>query len=96
VLVMVAHRGASNMLPVALIGPTDSPWFSMALRSTSSAVRLIHQSRRMALASVPVLPLLAYELGKHHRIPRVDLTNLTFPTKLSSTVGLPVMEDARH
>jgi hypothetical protein len=50
--VTVAHQSACNMFPMDLIGPTDSPWFSMALRSTGPAVRLIQQSRRRALCSV--------------------------------------------
>jgi flavin reductase (DIM6/NTAB) family NADH-FMN oxidoreductase RutF len=95
VLVTVEHQGASNMFPMDLIGPTDSPWFSMALRSTSPAVRLMQQSRRMSLASVPVqYQSIVYELGKHHRLPSVSLANLPFPTTLSATFGLPVMKDA--
>ena len=54
VLVSVEHEGAGNLFPMDLIGPTDSPWFSMALRSTSPAVRLMQRSRRMALAEHPV------------------------------------------
>jgi hypothetical protein len=67
----------------------------MALRSTSPAVRLMQQSRRMSLASVPVhYQSIVYELGKHHRPPNVCLANLPFPTTLSATFGLPVMKDA--
>jgi flavin reductase (DIM6/NTAB) family NADH-FMN oxidoreductase RutF len=95
VLVTVEHQGASNMFPMDLIGATDSPWFSMALRSTSPAVGLMQQSRRMALAGVPFrYQSVAYELGKHHRLPSVDLAGLPFPTKPSSTFGLPVMAEA--
>jgi flavin reductase (DIM6/NTAB) family NADH-FMN oxidoreductase RutF len=53
VFVSVEHEGSANLFPMDLIGPTDSPWFSMALRSTSPAVRLMQQSRRMALAGTP-------------------------------------------
>jgi flavin reductase (DIM6/NTAB) family NADH-FMN oxidoreductase RutF len=95
VLVTVQHEGSNNMFPMDLIGPTDSPWFSMALRSTSPAVRLIGQSRRMALASVPFrYKSTAYELGRHHRLPRIDLDSLPFATRPSPAYGLPVMEDA--
>jgi flavin reductase (DIM6/NTAB) family NADH-FMN oxidoreductase RutF len=95
VLVTVEHQDASNMFPMDLIGPTDSPWFSMALRSTSPAVRLMQQSRRMSLASVPVeYQSIVYELGKHHRLPSVCLANLPFPVTLSPTFSLPVMKDA--
>lgn len=94
VLVTVAHQGATNMFPMDLIGPTDSPWFSMALRSTSPAVRLMQQSGRMSLASVPVQhQSIVYELGKHHRLPSVSLADLPFPLTLSPTFGLPVMKD---
>lgn len=68
VLVTVEHQGAGNMFPMDLIGPTGSPWYSMALRLTSPAVRLMQEARRMALASVPFsYQSFAYELGQHHR-----------------------------
>jgi flavin reductase (DIM6/NTAB) family NADH-FMN oxidoreductase RutF len=95
VLVTAEHEGAGNMFPMDLIGPTDSPWFSMALRSTSPAVRLMQQSRRMALAGVP-FPYkdFAYELGKHHRKPSIDWASLPFPTQPSPVFGLPVAQAA--
>ena len=95
VLVSVEYQGASNMFPMDLIGPTDSPWFSMALRSTSPAVRLMQQSRRMALAGLPFdYKAAAYELGKHHRMESIDFSALPFATRPSQTFGLPVMTDA--
>jgi flavin reductase (DIM6/NTAB) family NADH-FMN oxidoreductase RutF len=95
VLVTAEYQGASNTFPMDLIGPTDSPWFSMALRSTSPAVRLMQQARRMALAGVPFrYRSAAYELAKHHRIPSVDLAGLPFATRRSPEFGLPVMEEA--
>jgi flavin reductase (DIM6/NTAB) family NADH-FMN oxidoreductase RutF len=93
--VTVEHEGASNMFPMDLIGPTDSPWFTMALRSTSPAVRLMQGSRRMALASVPLANKdMAYEMGKHHRKTRIDWSELPFRTKESPLFRLPVLEDA--
>jgi flavin reductase (DIM6/NTAB) family NADH-FMN oxidoreductase RutF len=95
VLVTVEHQGASNMFPMDLIGPTESPWFSMALRSTSPAVRLMQQSRRMALASVPFrYKAAAYELGKHHRRTSIDWAEIPFPTVPSPLFELPVPEAA--
>jgi len=95
VLVSVEHEGSSNMFPMDLIGPTDSPWFSMALRSTSPAVRLIEQSRRMALASAPfAYKSAAYELGKHHKLASIDWASLPFPTTPSPEFGLPVPKAA--
>ena len=46
-MVSVEHEAFGNMFPMDLIGPTDSPWFSLALRNSSPAVPLIQQSRRL-------------------------------------------------
>jgi len=91
VLVTVAHAQAGNMFPMDLIGPTDSPWFSMALRSTSPAVELMRKSGRLALASVPFeYRAFAYELGKHHRKTSIDWASLPFATEPSPLFGLPI------
>jgi flavin reductase (DIM6/NTAB) family NADH-FMN oxidoreductase RutF len=91
VLVTVANEGAGNMFPMDLIGPTDSPWFSMALRSTSPAIDLMRKSRRMVLASVPFeYRQFAYELGKHHKEVSIDWASLPFATRLSPLFSLPV------
>ena len=90
VLVSVEHEGSANLFSMDLIGPTDSPWFSMALRSTSPAVRLMQQSRRMALAGAPFAYRdIAYELGKHHRLPSIDWATLPFKTTRSAAVQPP-------
>ena len=91
VLVTVEHEGAGNMFPMDLIGPTDSPWYTMALRSTSPAVRLMQQSGRMALASIPLsLKAAAYEMGTHHKKTNIDWASLPFPTTASPLFGLRV------
>jgi flavin reductase (DIM6/NTAB) family NADH-FMN oxidoreductase RutF len=95
VLVSVEHEQSSNIFPMDLIGPTDSPWYSMALRSTSPAVRLMQQSRRMALASIPfTYKAAAYELSKHHKQAGIDWSTLPFPTMPSALFGLRVPEAA--
>jgi flavin reductase (DIM6/NTAB) family NADH-FMN oxidoreductase RutF len=95
VLVTVEHNGASNMFPMDLIGSTDSPWFSMALRRTSPAIKLMQESRKMALADVPfACKDFAYELGKHHRKETIDWASLPFPTGRSELFKLPVAEAA--
>jgi flavin reductase (DIM6/NTAB) family NADH-FMN oxidoreductase RutF len=91
VLVTVEHEGAGNMFPMDLIGPTDSPWYTMALRNTSPAVRLMQQSRRMVLASIPLsLKAAAYAMGKHHKETTIDWASLPFPTTVSPSFGLRV------
>jgi len=95
VLVSVEHEGSGNLFPMDLIGPTDSPWFSMALRSTSPAVRLMQQSRRMALSGVPfAYQAIAYELGKHHRLSNIDWDALPFTTTRSPLFQLRVPDAA--
>ena len=95
VLVTVEHEGSSNIFPMDLIGPTDSPWYTMALRSTSPAVRLMQQSRRMALASVPfAVRDVAYALGKHHALSSIDWADIPLPTAPSPLFGLPVPDAA--
>ena len=91
VLVSVEHDGAGNLFPMDLIGPTDSRWFSMALRSTSPAVRLMQQSRRMALSGVPFAwQGVTYDLGKHHRLSNIDWEKLPLTTTRSPLFNLRV------
>jgi flavin reductase (DIM6/NTAB) family NADH-FMN oxidoreductase RutF len=95
VLVSVEHEGAGNVFPMDLIGPTDSPWFSMALRSTSPAVRLMQRSRRMALSGVPfAYQAIAYELGKHHQLSNIDWDALPFATTRSPLFNFRVPDAA--
>lgn len=95
VLVTVQHGPANNLFPMDLIGPTDSPYFLMALRTTAPSVRLITESRRMALADVPLeYTRVAYQLGQHHRKERIDWSSLPFDTEPSPVHGLPVLRAA--
>jgi flavin reductase (DIM6/NTAB) family NADH-FMN oxidoreductase RutF len=92
-LVTVVDGERANTFPMDLIGPTDSPWFSMALRLSSPAVALIERSRRLAVASIPVsYKTIAYELGKHHSRASIDWTTLPFRTVPSTEYRLPVPE----
>jgi flavin reductase (DIM6/NTAB) family NADH-FMN oxidoreductase RutF len=91
VLVSVEHEGRSNLFPMDLIGATDSPLFSLSLRATSPAVELMKGSGRMALSSVPFsFRDAAYDLGKHHRVPAIDVASLPFPVVSSQKFGLPI------
>jgi len=79
------------MFPMDLIGPTDSPWFSMALRRSSPAVLLMQRAGRQALSSVPLsYKGFAYELAKHHKQVSIDWKALPFPTRASPAFAFPV------
>jgi flavin reductase (DIM6/NTAB) family NADH-FMN oxidoreductase RutF len=95
VLVSVRHDAAGSMFPMDLIGPTASPWFSMALRLTSAAIPLMTASRRLALASIPLARKdAAYALGAHHRTLPSDPDQLPLPVKPSALFQLPVACEA--
>ena len=90
-LVTVVHGSSSNIFPMDLVGFTGSPYFSLALRSTSPSVKLIAESRRIAVSRVPIgLSAPVYELGKHHRLSSIDWGTLPFATDVSSVFQLPV------
>jgi flavin reductase (DIM6/NTAB) family NADH-FMN oxidoreductase RutF len=92
-LVTVVDGDHANIFPMDLIGPTDSSWFSMALRLSSPAVALMRRSRRLAVAAIPLsYKAIAYELGKHHTRPSIDWATLPFRTVLSPEYRLPVPE----
>lgn len=95
VLVSVADGDASNIFPMDLIGPVSPEHFTLALRSTSPATRLMRSSRQVALADVPAEKIaVAYELGKHHRKASIDWDALPFLTSTSSSFGLRVPDFA--
>ena len=91
VLVTVVYGENSNIFPMDLIGPTETGYFTLALRSTSPAVELIKASRRVALSGVPAAQVaIAYELGKHHKKQSIDWNALRMEMTKSPLLGLPV------
>lgn len=95
VLVSVIHEASSNIFPMDLIGPTDSPYFLMALRNTSPAVALMKASRQMVLSGCPFsYQSIAYDLGTHHRKERINWEDLSFKVHPSPTFGIPMPDDA--
>jgi flavin reductase (DIM6/NTAB) family NADH-FMN oxidoreductase RutF len=91
VLVSVVHEELRNIFPMDLIGPLGTRHFALALHNTSAPLRLMAQSRRIALSSVPIeQSSRAFELGRNHKQSAVDFGDLPFPTMLSEAFGLPV------
>jgi flavin reductase (DIM6/NTAB) family NADH-FMN oxidoreductase RutF len=92
-LVTVVDGEHANIFPMDLIGLTDSPWFSIALRLSSPAVALIERTRRLAVAAVPLsYRAIAYQLGRYHARPGMERAALPFRTVLSPEYRLPVPE----
>jgi flavin reductase (DIM6/NTAB) family NADH-FMN oxidoreductase RutF len=94
-LVTVMHGGESDLFPMDLIGPITSGNFTMALRSSSPAIRLMSESRRIAVSAIPAsFKKAAYALGTHHQTLCVDWNRLPFATVASMEFALPVPRDA--
>lgn len=97
VLVSVVCGERSNIFPMDLIGPLGNSHFAMALRSTSPAIALMQESRQLALSSMTLEhEQTVYNLGKHHKLERIDWSSLPFKTMPSAGFGLPVPEAARR
>ncbi|HUL01630.1 MAG TPA: flavin reductase [Gemmatimonadales bacterium] len=95
VLVTVQHGAASNLFPMDLIGQTDGPHFLLGLRNTSPSIRLIEESRRLAVSDAPLeFTARAFKLGEHHAKERIDWSALPFETGPSAGHGLPVPREA--
>jgi flavin reductase (DIM6/NTAB) family NADH-FMN oxidoreductase RutF len=91
VLVSVDDGVHSNIFPLDLIGPIDSGWFTLALRSTSVSVETMKSSRRVALSSIAGSDCATvYRLGVHHRKPAIDWDQMPFKLERSTTFSLPV------
>ena len=91
VLVTVVHEDTSNVFPMDLIGSVSDSEFSLALRSTSPAVKLMKASKRVALSDVPHDQMsVAYALGKHHNEKSIDWKSLPFALGRSRGFELPV------
>lgn len=96
VLVSVDDGENNNLFPMDLIGNIRDT-FTLALRSTSPSVATLRASRRAALADVPLrLQSTVYELGKHHRLARIDWTGLPFEAARSAEFGLRVPAEAQR
>ena len=94
-LVSVEHGGHLNLFPMDLVGPTDSPWFSFALRRSSPAVELMKKAGHFAAAGIDLtFKSTAYELGQQHKQARIDPATLPFKASSSPEFGLPVPNTA--
>jgi flavin reductase (DIM6/NTAB) family NADH-FMN oxidoreductase RutF len=91
VLISVDDGEANNLFPMDLIGPLAGSWFSLALRHTSPSVKTLCRAQRLALADVDARDrALAYRLGSHHGMQRIDWAQVGCELAPSPTFGLPL------
>jgi flavin reductase (DIM6/NTAB) family NADH-FMN oxidoreductase RutF len=91
VLISVDDGEANNLFPMDLIGPLEESWFSLALRRTSPSVKTLRRAKRLALGDVDACDRdLAYRLGRHHGMQRIDWAEVGCELAPSATFGLPL------
>jgi flavin reductase (DIM6/NTAB) family NADH-FMN oxidoreductase RutF len=91
VLVSVAHGEKGNIFPMNLMGPLGNGYFAFALNSARQAAPLVERAGKLALSSLPIDQFaVARQLGKNHRREFVDWNQLSFETKKSTALALPV------
>lgn len=94
-LVSYADGQRSNIFPMDLIGPTDSPYFLLSLGQTRPSLPFIKNSGKLAVSMIPLeQTAVALQLGKNHRIDTADWRTLPFDTVPSHTFGLPTPSGA--
>jgi len=95
VLVSVDDGESQNLFPMDLVGTIGGEHFTLALRNTSPSVATLRNAGRAALADVPLADrALAYSLGAHHRLKKIDWSTLPCATIPSSRFGFRVPAQA--
>jgi flavin reductase (DIM6/NTAB) family NADH-FMN oxidoreductase RutF len=91
VLVSVDDGQCENLFPMDLVGTMGGEHFTLALRNTSPSVATLRRAGRAVLADVPLADRgLAYSLGAHHRLKKIDWSTLPCATIPSPRYGLRV------
>jgi flavin reductase (DIM6/NTAB) family NADH-FMN oxidoreductase RutF len=95
VLVSVDDGESQNLFPMDLVGPMGDQHFTLALRNTSPSVQTLRNAGRVVLADVPLADrALAYALGAHHRLQKIDWNALPCETVRSPRHGFRVPAQA--
>ena len=91
VLVSVDDGESQNLFPMDLVGAMGGEHFTLALRNTSPSVATLRNAGRAVLADVPLADRsLAYSLGAHHRLQKIDWSALPCATLRSPRYGIRV------
>jgi flavin reductase (DIM6/NTAB) family NADH-FMN oxidoreductase RutF len=94
-LVSLLQGDRGSIFPMNLMGPVGEGHFAFALNSKKQASHLVQQLGKLAISNVPFesIPTVRQLAGNHNR-QSIDWDQLPFPTKKSSTLGIPVPEFA--
>jgi flavin reductase (DIM6/NTAB) family NADH-FMN oxidoreductase RutF len=91
VLVSVLEGEGGNIFPMNLMGPVGDGLFAFSLNSTRHAAPIIGRAGRLAISNVPFdQAQLAKKLGRNHLKDSIDMTDLPFPSRLSTAFRFPV------
>jgi hypothetical protein len=84
-----------NMFPMDLLGPTDTPYYLLALTTTDPSLPFILRSRRLAVSAIPLeYTPTAYAIGRNHAVASIAWDSLPLATTRSLEYGIPVPRDA--
>jgi flavin reductase (DIM6/NTAB) family NADH-FMN oxidoreductase RutF len=94
-LVSYGSMTRANMFPMDLLGPLSNGWFVLGLHTTSPALNVWRESRRIAVSTVPLrYKSTVYGMGRNHREPFLDPAALPASCAPSGTYRIPVPDAA--
>jgi len=81
----------SNMFPMDLIGPTDSPYYVLSLTSSDPSLPHILKNRRLVVSHVPLHETdNVYAMAKNHKRQSTSREEMIVDTKLSPDFNIPI------
>jgi flavin reductase (DIM6/NTAB) family NADH-FMN oxidoreductase RutF len=91
VLVSLRDEVGGNIFPMNIMGDLDGGYFAFALKNSRLAARLVERAGAIALSDVPLSQTsLAYRLGVNHGRQSINWGELSFATKTSAKLNIPV------
>lgn len=95
VLVSASDASGRNMFPMNVMGDLAQGTFAFALKNSKWPAQLVERTRRVVLSSVPQAQgSYAYRIAANHNRESIDWYQLPFPTKPSTSSGIPIPEFA--
>ncbi|MGA8540598.1 MAG: hypothetical protein WB566_13925, partial [Terriglobales bacterium] len=90
-LVSVAEAGRASMFPLNVMSDVNEEYFAFALTASKIPAQFLESAGRFALSVTPIdqAPV-AFALAVNHNMPSTDFRNLSFETRPSLKLRLPV------